>query len=289
MAALSDGDLSYYLTFTLINTTAAIINFIVLVIFYHFRDGLLNTNSNRLLLSMTVADFLVGVLGAITGILLLTKQPDIIWRLSGMIPLYGGMFTSIIMLGLLTADRFIACKWPLRYHELMTTKRTLVLIRLAWVIPILITTIQAVILICTTDKIELQVRSIFLTVVFTAGVISLTTSNWILYRIVKLQRLKLRPTIHVPSGNDGKRPTTIMKSEHKSSRMCLWIVILFIICWTPLTSYRFSALVGRKEAVPWLRRLSMCLAAGNSLLNPCVYFLKREDFREMFKRLLKIG
>ena len=74
--------------------------------------------------------------------------------------------------------------------------------------------------------------------------------------------------------------------ERKIRIMCIWIIFLFLICWLPQICYRFSYVLGRKYGIPWLRRLTQCLALLNSLLNPCIYFLMRSDFRQVLKQLV---
>ena len=74
--------------------------------------------------------------------------------------------------------------------------------------------------------------------------------------------------------------------DRKISVMCIWIVVIFLLCWFSNIYYRFSYVVGRKRRLPWFRRLGQCLALFNSLMNPVLYFLMRSDFRQMLKELI---
>ena len=73
------------------------------------------------------------------------------------------------------------------------------------------------------------------------------------------------------------------RSEDRILKTCIAVVIIFVLCWVPLCTYRLAYLIGRTLALPWFRRLALCLAASNSLLNPWMYILIRRDFRKMLK------
>eukprot|EP00794_Sanderia_malayensis_P008449 gene8449-9351_t len=75
------------------------------------------------------------------------------------------------------------------------------------------------------------------------------------------------------------------RTEIKATTMCICIVALFTLCWTPLIVYRLHYVHNAKGfRLPWFRRLALCLASSNSLLNPCIYLLVRKDFRNYLPR-----
>ena len=74
--------------------------------------------------------------------------------------------------------------------------------------------------------------------------------------------------------------------ENKMTVVCICIITVFLIAWLPLIGYRLSYVIGRDKAVVWLRRLSLCVAMANSILNPCFYFLLRQDFRSLLWNLV---
>ena len=82
-----------------------------------------------------------------------------------------------------------------------------------------------------------------------------------------------------------RSPSLMSNRERKMTIMCVCITAVYFICWSPLAGYRFSYVIGRYESIPWFRRLTFCLALVNSLLNPCIYFLVRRDFRVLLWKL----
>ena len=261
---------------------------------------------------MAIGDLLVGMTGIMTGVLLKTHQAKVVYKLFGILPLFGSMFVSIFSLGLMTLDRLIAVKYSLQYHKKMTTRRIMMLIALTWLIPILLTLSEGVILLHTDSYTELKVRSVILGIFFTFGSVSLFISNGILYHYIRRQQTKIRKT-SIPRGflSDETQPFTEShkkKSQFsfsrsalqhkqktrkspsqrdiKASTLCIWITVAFVACWTPLTGYRVSYVLGRTRKFPWFRRLCLCLASANSLVNPIIYFMRRKDFQTHLKRML---
>ena len=257
---------------------------------------------------MAIGDLLVGVTGTITGVLLKTKQNKHIHRPFGTIPLFGSMFVSILSLGFMTLDRLIAVKYSLSYHRIMTKRRAMILIAVSWFIPILLTVIEGIIFIQTPIKTELKVRSAILGVFFTFGSITLCASNGMLYYFIYQQQKGIRKTsfplqsslLSTKSDQKGNHKgyddfTTQNKQkckklpsrrDIKASTLCIWITVAFVVCWIPLTGYRLSYIMGRTNKIFWLRRLGLCLASANSLVNPIIYFMKRKDFQRYLKRMV---
>eukprot|EP00795_Rhopilema_esculentum_P007711 gene7711-13538_t len=69
------------------------------------------------------------------------------------------------------------------------------------------------------------------------------------------------------------------------SIVCVTIVALFLILWTPLIVYRmlYTSNVGLSNEL--LRRLFLCLAISNSFLNPLIYLWKDTRLRKYFKKM----
>ena len=210
---------------------------------------------------------------------------------------------------MMTLDRLVAVKCSLNYHRKMTPRLIEVLIALSWLIPVLLTVMEGIIMLHTDFYTELKVRSVILGVFFTFGSISLCVSNGILYHCIYRQQtsicktsfpLKNNPPAGFKKENDNniisinqkaaankeEAKKSLRRRDIKASWLCIWISVAFVICWAPLTGYRLSYVMGRTTAYPWLRRLSLCLASANSLANPIIYFMRRKDFQRYLKRMV---
>ena len=80
-----------------------------------------------------------------------------------------------------------------------------------------------------------------------------------------------------------KRDRHFNYREKKMTIICVCNVIAFLITWLPLVGYGFSEMIGRTIPDVWFVRLGFSLALINSILNPCIYFLVRRDFRSLFQ------
>ena len=323
-------NISYYWCITGISILSFLVNMLVSAIFFRFRkkfwlreSRLLAENHNKLLLSLTLADLFVSFSGILSGVLLLTKQDILIYKIFGTIPLFGSMFISIFSLTLLTMDRLLAVKRPLQYDSLMNHKTMLTLVFSCWIIPIFITIGQCLLILISNRNynLELDVRASLLGLFFVTGFLVLVVSNGILFFSLRKRhtyslRRTFEPTntfgnvnkIHPAPGetvnvvpaeqvSSARTATTttdtesqkvasnMTKLDYRICLLCISIVLTFLFCWLPLTTYRLSSLLGRTESIVWFRRLSMILAIANSLIDPFLYFLIRRDFRYFLRRM----
>ena len=285
----------YHISLMTTNLMAIILNGMFVVLFIRFRRRLLRRNNNKLLLSMAVADVCVGITGTVTGSLFHTKQRKVIYKLCGILPLFCSMYTSIISLGIMSLDRLIAIKFSLRYHLLVFPTRIRKVIMWSWMVPITLTMINVLLIAMADFHIELKFRNVLLTIIVTTSFTVLFVTNRILYSSICEQQRRMARVhvVHYNRNSEMFAPAEQWKQrkaltyEVGLNSMCIWVVNVFIICCFPLAVYRISYLLGRPPVL-WLGRLSMCLATCNSVLNPCVYLIKRKEFRRNVKCLCNL-
>ena len=190
--------LCYHLSLIILSSVSFTLNLLIVAIFIGFRKDFFPKNfipslraarnHNKCLLSLAFADLLVGFFGEITGILLKFVQNRLIYKLCGLIPLYGSMFASVFSLILITIDRLVAVKYPFSYQSFMANSGITTSIALCWIIPLLTIVSQIILYVTVGLRLELKIRNTILTVVSVTGFIVLTISNFILIQKVKQQR-----------------------------------------------------------------------------------------------------
>ena len=281
---------------TIVSAGALVINFLVIIMFVRFRQRLLSIDHNLILFSLAIADFAVGIGGILGGQLYyFLAQGEIqlvVYKLGSSIPYFGSFFISISTLAIMTADRVISVKFPLKHLAIMTRSKIISLIAGAWSLVTILVFNQGVIFFAFKDNgwTELRSRALLLSIFFTTAVVILSISNAYLFMKVRGSRKpnfmrsnKVGPTLH--EGAEPIRRNT-RKEEAKSSKICIWLTVLFIVCWFPAAVYYLIWLsTGKAPIGRALLTFCLSLASANSLLNPVVYLLQKEYFRDCLKSI----
>lgn len=297
---------SWYWGFQLIISFATTaINSFVVATFIRHRGRIFRKNNNKILLSLACADSFVGVFSATHAILLLAGERRLYYKTFGNLPLFGSMFVSILSMSLLTGDRLVAVKRPLQHQSIVTKKRLKIAICCIWGFPLLLTIQQYVLFFSAPKSMELDIRGTFLIVWFFVGASFLGISNGFLYGIVReqfkkliehentfvVQRCQSEEMCEEISLKDKSRSLIrprisrvidkkkLRKSDLQASKECLYIVVVFIMCWLPLSIYRFAYSLGEGFEKVHLRRSFLIFALSSSLINPWIYFFKKKQFR----------
>ena len=280
-------------TLTTINTGVVGINFLVILMFARFRHRLLFRNHNLIIFSLNAADFLVGIGGIMTGQLYYfyaQGQIDLsVYKRGATVPYFGGFFLSLSSLAILTADRLVSVKYPFKYSSIMTRKKIIGVIISGWFLVIALFISQSVLFYAFHDDgwTELKSRAALLSIFFFGAFVTLSVSNTYLYlkicamnnSVTSLMPSKVRP---VKYGVTDRIKQPIPKSI-ETSKTCIWLTLLFVVCWFPVVLYYMLWLTSGKA--PFSRALlTFCfsLASMNSLINPVVYIIQKKQFRHCF-------
>ncbi len=294
--------LAYYIGLAVVNFLAFILNSLLVTMFVVYRKKLIyDNNNNKILLAMSVANLLVGLTGTINWVIIASGESVGMYKIA-IILMFSSMFGTVIILCLLTFNQLVAVIRPLRYNSLVTNQRVYNSIFSAFVFAAIFAINETIVLKFAGSNIELRVRTVFMAAVFFVGVSILAISNYKLYSAIQYQRKRLVPlTItsssvafnassnidmqHVAAGAKTAKHMR-QKINFRRGAMCIWLVVIFIITWLPITSYYFSAFIGRDESIKQLIRFFLTIATINTILNPCLYFLKKELFRRFLLQML---
>ena len=294
--------LAYYIVMAAINFLSILLNLLLLIMFLVYRRELLISPHNSILMAMLLACLLIGITGTVNWVLVALEVDKDVYKIIGMIPMFSCFLASIATLCILTLDQLIAVKHPLRYAAIVTSRRTNIAIATAFALALIFASIQIAILKIKGSNVELEVRGVVMTVIFLAGMLLLIIANYRLYQAIQYQRKRLLPlscsnarasqevtvgeayTIQSRQSSMQDSPKRVRK--FKSGRMCIWLVVIYILHWLPLVVYRVTWTAGRETAIPLFLRISMILATCYQIIMPCIYLLKRGDFRQKLNQLI---
>ena len=267
--------------------------------FIRFRHRLLSKHHHLILFSLAIADFAVGVGGILVGqfyyLLSIGDAKLVVYKLGACIPYFGSFFMSISLLSIMTADRLISVRFPVRHLTTMTRRKIVGLIGGAWLLVTMLIVSQVVIFFVANDNgwTELKSRALLFSIFFTVAVLILSMSNAYLFiqvRSTNNSSLALRSNKVGPTCHEGAEPLrrNSTKEEAKSSNICIWLTILFIVCWFPVAIYyQMWSSLGKAPADRGLLTFCLSLASANSLSNPIVYLLQNKYFLDCFRNVFR--
>ena len=195
---------------------------------------------------------------------------------------------SLLHLAIVTLDRYIAIMYPLRYDTMFNTKRLVACIVSCWitsfiiVIPfIIIDAIQKKDLICRTH--ELLMSYIFL---FTVGPIGLL----IILAYIKIYKEILKQQVRIHSNEDNQ--STNNNSRVKVAKLIFLTSGCFFISWLPMFSCSVIDIVNEdilrtSTIMEVYVQLARLLSIVNSAMNPIIYILRMQSFRNVLCKSCK--
>ena len=302
-ASHSTLNMIYLSCMIIINGAGLAINLLAVVIFIRFKNRLLSVNNNKILFSMALADFFVGLFGIIGSVLLYLYENTMvgkdIMKLFGMIPLFGSFVTSLLTLTILTADRLIAVMYALRYHAIMTEIRVQLLICMTWLTAAIGFIMQVSLYLGISEFTEVRVRIYVLAVFFMVGTFVLLIGNLKLHLVARNKQQRFRATEAwgsnsqknttgaVSKNSTASKPLKNMAKIFSDATISFWMTTIFVLCWLPIiVFYVVFHNSDVDDSYFYTYIICVVLAASNGLLNPFVYLFKRKDFRKSLRDLL---
>lgn len=254
---------------------------------YALRKTVLTPKPLRILiLNLAVSDLIVGLLGQPLSIAYLAgelrfKVPDsttfivssLIWNI-----LYLSSFCSILALHV---DRFAAIHIPLRYNDLVTCKRTAIVVIAIWLFNILLVSFSVL----------LTPPRISLIIVDTIILFCLLTSTWSSYKnylTIRRHRMEIQAQVQQVAQNSSVENLARLR---KSTHSALWIYLVFCVCYLPNVFIEIvDAVYGYGSASIVIHTLNIYLVTLmflNSSLNPVIYCWKMRHIRRTMFGILQ--
>ncbi|XP_039605671.1 trace amine-associated receptor 13c-like [Polypterus senegalus] len=276
-------------------------NLVVIISFSHFKQ--LHTPSNLLVLSLAVADLLIGIF---CMPLMLIKLIDKCWYFGDMLcfiySLMNLLLTSVSISNLvfIAIDRYVAICDPLLYSTKITIHVTQMFIATSWILSMLytwmITYFKGVYFNFETTQFCLGVCELGYNV--TWGFIDLLVSFILpcsvlatLYTkvfIVAKRHVRIINSV-TQNRNTGKNQSNISKqSERKAAKTLGIVVAVFLLCWIP---YYLCIIIDSytNSSTPIVAfHISTCLVFFNSGLNPVIYALFYPWFQKSVRLIVSL-
>ncbi|XP_026076412.1 trace amine-associated receptor 13c-like [Carassius auratus] len=282
-----------YMFFSLLSAWTVFLNLQVIISISHFKK--LQTPTNLLILSLAVADMLIGLVMPIEA----SRLIEMCWYFGhtfcGLFLAITGLLVTVSLsnLVLIAVDRYVAVCHPLLYPQKITTTKTLISICLSWVFSSTSSTafvisngyfnISSKTNICSGEcslmvSFAWKVIDLILCFIFPCIVI---ISLYLRIFYVVHQQVKVINTL-MKGGKCVNEGSVRRKSESKAALTLGIIVTVYLLCWIPY--YICSILAVSSTTINVL----MWVVYINSGLNPMIYALFYPWFKKTVKLILTL-
>jgi len=292
---LTEGTYNHLLAIISINSTSVLPTVLLnaLVIFAVATRGQLRNKSTILLACLAGTDLLTGLLGqpiriavevqrllktgTFCGALERVSSLSLIWHI----------LATLTHLVLITSDRYIAIKKPLRYREIVTTRRVTVAVISAWAFTIFVTIQESILAAVNSNT---NIYSIYLTiptitVTSFASISIIAIAGVYLYIFSETRRQQRIETEHL-----SVEEITTIRKNNKATKVLGIVLITLIATYLPtiisVIMYYSVNLEGRvlNCIASWVATLLML----SSLCNPVIYCWRMKKFRDAFLEILHL-
>nr|XP_046229995.1 trace amine-associated receptor 1-like [Scatophagus argus] len=267
-------------------------NLLLITSIVYFKQ--LHTPTNYLILSLAVADLLVGVFilpfSTILSVSSCFYLQELLCKLRGSFDMFL-CTSSILNLCFISVDRYYAVCQPLRYKAKINVRVIMIMILVSWTVPAL-NVISIIILGVDQEQTNrgcVLFQNASLNLAFSGTILAFYLPALIMSMIyLKILMVAQRQARSIQNNISlGIKPgATVSKMERKATKTLAIVMGIFLICWTPcFLCLTFNPLSGYTIPVAVIAAFKW-LGWSNSMLNPFVYAFFYSWFRSAFRMII---
>lgn len=294
----TSGSLAVSIIITILALVIMLTNLLPMVAIMKYQW--LKTNSNLLVFSLCVADFLFGPALIVYVDILGFMKTYSTWRWSVVyfFPIFFvciGM--SIISMFLMAADRFLAVVHPLSYKNIWSRQRVIIVLAGTWLYCTVLIFSVTIYFGLQTDVWVLMDSGllgtvmpfeIFMGVLFSHGCLAFLLTL-ILYGVTSASLYKRSRNKNLLVGTRNSNGLEIEDKTKRATKMMLTLLGVLVLTWGPLLS--ITSVVNMREnentAIRFLFMVFTFIFVSNFFVNPLLYPWMSREFRRAYKGLLR--
>ena len=285
-AGLTDGmhhQLIFLSVFNVLLCIAASVGNAVILVALH-KESSLHPPSKLLLRCLAVSDLCVGLVSEPLAAIYWMSAVNHLWNVcyyslfSSFIVSYTLCSVSLLTLTAISVDRLLALCLGLRYRQIVTLKRTYVIVITFWVLSS----------VCSTTYLKSYQFTIRYSHVVI--VICLVTSIFCYTNIfINLRKRHIQAQNPVSRRGEPSQTQRFNMARYKKAlSSALWLQVFLVLCYLPhgvVTA--LSSHVGLTPSLALIRQFTVTLVYLNSSLNPILYCWKISEVRQAVKDAIK--
>ncbi len=261
----------------------------------------LRSVTNYFIVSLAVADFLVGSLAIPFALTTNARRPKnnffaCLFMNSWVVILTQSSILSLLAIAL---DRYFAVVSPFKYRRIATARRAAGVIAMTWILAFLIGSPP---LLgwnlgsehpdeedCVFTKvIDLRYMVYFNFFGFVLPPLLIMLFVYVrIFQAVKEQVVAISRTMVANDDEMARQRSALAVKEGRAAKLLAIVILLFAICWLPIHILNSITVFFGDDIVPYEVLLpAIILSHANSAMNPIIYTVSNKDFRRTFKKLI---
>ncbi|XP_022089154.1 D(2) dopamine receptor-like [Acanthaster planci] len=271
-----------------------------LVLLAVYKEKGLRKRGNSFIVSLSVADFLTGLVGVPTAILGRLLQNKVTCSTATRMVFFTAAFTfsavSIFQLLAITVERYLAIMTPLVYHTTMSPRRYSYIIACVWVSGLAVGIIPNFGSsedkdVCNANYEPSHAVQLFM-LIFALGIPTVLASMGLMYfhifRKARLQANRIAALRRALHRVEEHRTAQEHSAQMKATKTTAIILGGFAACWIPMSLKFFLEVFIDMDAytILILQTVLEFSAYANSAINPVIYCYRNAEFRTAFCKIL---
>ncbi|XP_070581629.1 allatostatin-A receptor-like [Ptychodera flava] len=268
-----------------------------LVIFVVLKERKMKTTTNLFILNLSIADFLFLVLSvpftAVSYALPSWPFGSVMCKIANYLQ-FVNLYASVYTLMVMSFDRYLAVVYPIRSMKIRSVRNATAVVITMWgVVIVMLSPILTkyttfafqdqygrILVYCIQTFTPAEYKFFWGQLFFTSYLIPLTIIS-----VTYFFMLKRLWTGVVPQGANTKGN---VKQKKKVTKMVVFVVVIFGICWMPVQVIILSLTlggVGFDRALQIILWVSNIMSYANSCVNPIIYAFLSDNFRKSFQKV----
>jgi len=202
--------------------------------------------------------------------------------------------SSFVTLLVITVDRYKAVMSLVRYREVVSWDRTLVIIGLLWLYTLIVVILMAVFGFDRTSgvtyewNVNYKFYYVFLGLHIVVPLVVICVLYQRIYKKAVENRRQLLSHGRLHPGTAASDTVRETRIEVKMAKMVGFVFLFLVIVWIPVLTLEIFYAVGSQSCViEQLGTVSLWITCSNGMINPVVYSLRNKDFRRAILQLIR--